>query len=515
MKLTLTNPDESLNNTKTGNIAFLIFLMFYSVYLIFLANKLGLSYDEPYSLHTSANKLSEVIRLSYQFEFQPPGYFLILSLWRKLNEGIFFARLLSLIFTFFSAFFLYKVIRLIFNNIYSKWIVVLFLLNPFTVWSSMEIRLYSFIVLLAILSFYLFYLIYFFQKNNLKLFFVIISTVGVYTQYFFVFLIISFAVVLFLRKEWSSFFNYILLSFLIALLFIPNLFFIREQFNASVNTITDYTIYERFKSVVLSSLEFFISKSSLGIGSLGRWALRIGFISLYIITFYNLYKSKISEKGREFINLRYMVILTIFPLFCFIIFFSLTNLIFDIKYLSIAFPFHILLLSAFGIYEKKIRNIFYFLYSVFFLLLLLNYPKSNYVRSQDYKSVAEYIEKIKTENEPVLFINNDLSIGFKQYYKKECLFITLPEIQFNYNAFSTHLQDTTELSQLIKNIRSDSPSFLTITKTDLAYLYKRELTNNIIDSYLINNFIIPVDTTFEGFHEYDFVRLRRIIRKYP
>lgn len=494
------------------NMFFFIFVIIYSIYLIFLSNKMGLSYDEPYSLYTSANKLFEVIRLSYQFEYQPPGYFVILSLWRKINDGIMFARLLSLIFTFLSAFLLYKTVRLIFEKTFTKWIVVIFLINPFTVWSSVEIRLYSFVVLLSILAFYLFYLIYFFNKSNLKIVFVIISTLGVYTQYFFVFLVISFAVILLLSKKWPCFFNYLLLSIIIAILFIPNLFFINEQLNASTNTVVDYSFYDRFKSIVLASMEFFVSKTSLGIGSIGRWILRVGFIILYFVTFYKFYIFYKDEKAHDFINLRFVAILTIFLLFSFILLFSLTNLIFNIKYLSITFPFHILLLAAFGIFEKRIRTVFYILYTVFFIFILLNNQKPNYIKSHDYKSVAEYIQQIQIENEPVLFINNDLSIGFRQYFKNDKSLFNLPEIQYNYNAFRNHLKDTTELNQLINNVRYDSNSFLVVTKTDLAYLYTRELKNSMIDSWLINNYLIPIDTTFKGSHKEDYVRIRRIVK---
>src|SRR5437870_9561843 len=74
------------------------FLIAYACILIFLCYTLNIWEDESYSLHTTSNSLAMVIRQSYYFEAQPPVYFLLLSLWRHVDSGIFFARLLSLLF---------------------------------------------------------------------------------------------------------------------------------------------------------------------------------------------------------------------------------------------------------------------------------------------------------------------------------------------------------------------------------------------------------------------------------
>ncbi|KAF0236772.1 MAG: hypothetical protein FD181_2461 [Prolixibacteraceae bacterium] len=512
MKLDSSNSDYRLNITKMGNFAFLFFVILYSVYMIFLAYKLDLSYDEPYSLHTSANNLTEVVLLSYQFEFQPPAYFVILSLWRTINEGIIYARLLSLIFTFLSAFYIFKITRLIFDKIYTRWFIVLFLLNPFTVYASVEIRLYSMLIFLTILAFYLFYLIYFFERNNLKIVFVIISTIGVYTQYFFVFLIISFAVILLYTKKWRYLFNYILLSFIIALLFIPNLIFLTEQFAVYHDSLMNYTFFDRVKSVIMSSMEFFSIATGLHAGRIGRWIIRITFISFYVLTFWKFYiKNKITE-SQDFRNLRYILLQTIFLSVIFIAAFSFTDLVFAIRYVTILFPFHILLLVIFGIYSPKIRDFIYLIFAAFLLMNVATTFKTPYKKSYDFRSIANYAQKNQLENEPVLFLNNDLMLGLKHIYENDESFISLPEFQYNHNLYTNYVKDTTELNELITKIKSGSPSFLLITGTDLGYLRNKDLTNEMIDNYLKNNFTIPVDTVMEGNLPVDFMRIRRIIK---
>lgn len=513
MKINSAYFSGNTSSNKAGNISFIIFLVLYFVYLIFLANKLDLSYDEPYSLHTSSNSLSDVVSLSYQFEFQPPAYFVILSLWRKINDGIFFARLLSVIFTFISAFYLYKTVRLIFSNIYSKWLIIIFLLNPYTVWGSTETRLYSLLVLLTIISFYLFYQIYFFDKKNLKVLFVLFSTVGVYTQYFFVFLIISFAVILLLNKNWSYFFNYIFLSILIALLFIPNLIFISEQIAVNQDTLMEYTFPARIKSVVMSSFEFFGIEKMSFLGHIGRWIFRLIFVSVYIMTLYIFYKKNKIDKISDYRNYGFTLIQLIVLFVIFTSAFAYADLVYAIRYISILFPFHIFLLVIYGTFNSGNRNLFYGFYSAILVIALLFTFKTPYLKSYNFKSIAKYLQSNQVPNEPIIFLNNDLTLGLNHLYEKKESFINIPEFQYNYNLYTNYIKDTVQLNEQIKSLPGNSQSYLLISGTDLGYLRNKDLTNDMIDSYLGENYIISVDTILEGNLPVDFIRIRRLIKK--
>ena len=512
MKKKVTRFSGEINLAKAGNYAFVIFLMFYAIFLVFLAQKLDLSYDEPYSLHTTSNSLSEVVSLSYRFEFQPPAYFVVLSFWRKINDGIFFARLLSIIFTFFSAFFLYKSVKLIFNNIYSKWLIVIFLLNPYTVWSGTETRLYSFLVLLTILAFYLFYLIYFFNRNNLKTAFVIISTIGVYTQYFFVFLIMSFAVVLLFTKNWRSFLNYILLSIIVAILFIPNLFFLGEQFSVNQDTLVEYTMPSRIKSVIMSTFEFFAIEKFTFLGHYSRWIFRFLFVTIYAISLYLFLKNKGKEGNSDVLNYRFVSVQLIVLFIIFTSSFIFADLVYAIRYVTILYPFHIILLVIIGIYGKTIKNLIFGVYAVLLIVALFSTFKAPYLKSYNFKSIAEYTDRIHSEKEPILFLNNDLTLGLRHISKNEASFINLPEFQYNYNLYTNYVQDTVQLNNLINTIENNTKSYLIITGTDLGFLRNKDLTNEMIDSYLKNNFNISRDTIFEGKIPVDFMRVRRIER---
>jgi hypothetical protein len=325
-------------------------------------------------------------------------------------------------------------------------------------------------------------------------------------------LIISFAIVLFVTREWRSFFNFILVSFLVALLFIPNLFFIQEQFAAFPNTLVEYSFYDRIKSLIVSSSEFFVVNQGFYFGRSGRWLVRFVFVSFFIITYYKFYLKDKTEESQDFKFYRIALMQTILLLIIFIAFFSFTNIVYATRYMAILFPFHLILLAVFGIYNTRTKNI---IYSVYAALLLVNLTidfKPPYTKSYDFKSIAGYTQRIQMENEPILFVNNDLTLGLKHIFESDKTFISLPEFKFDYSLYTNYVKDTTELNQLIKNVKSNSPSFLIVTGTELGYLRNKDLTNSMIDNYLINNYNIPIDSTFEGFYKEDYVRVRRIIK---
>ena len=131
------------NQKWTNTLSFIGFLAIYATFLIYTSSILNLSEDETYTLNTSSRGFSGVIHQSYNFEAQPPFYFILLSWWRLLCHGVFFAKLFSILCIGLSACYFYRLVPLFSEKKNSKWMVAIFLLNPFTVWAALEMRLYS------------------------------------------------------------------------------------------------------------------------------------------------------------------------------------------------------------------------------------------------------------------------------------------------------------------------------------------------------------------------------------
>ena len=159
-------PELNLSKKKLGNLLFLAFLITYGILLIYTANKINIAEDEIYTLNTSSHTFLKLINQSYYFEYQPPFYFLVLSWWRTVSSEIFFIKLFSIFCIGISAYFFHKVVIQISSKKVAKWMVVIFLLNPFTVWAALEIRLYAFLMMLSVLAIY--YFLRFHFENNKK-----------------------------------------------------------------------------------------------------------------------------------------------------------------------------------------------------------------------------------------------------------------------------------------------------------------------------------------------------------
>jgi len=503
--------NDKLTSKKNTNALFFLLLTIYTIYMLFLCQKLSIWQDEAYSLSTTANSFSKVIYLSYHFEGQPPMYFIILTMWRKINDGIFFARLLSLIFTFISAFVLNRIGKLIFKEIWSKWLIAIFLLNPFTIWSSLEIRLYSFLIMLAFIAIYIFYQIYFYNRKKNKVIFIIISLLGIYTQYYFVFLIISLSILLLFSKGKTLFFDFCIWFIPVVLLFLPNLLFIGDQYEMHNNTQVDYTILNRVRYIFATPLGFFSGfANDVTYGRLLGWFFRLFFVPFFFVSLYKLYLEHKKQEFEDSLSIFQIFIPIIIILAIFLIIFASSNLIYDSRYMSISYPFHCLLFATFGIFNKDIQKIVYTAIITYFVFLLIIIYRPPYLKTDDNKSLSTFVQNIENPNEPILFRDKSIVLSFNQYYLGRNSLNTIPQLKFDYNFFNDDLKDTIEFKNEFAKISGKSKSILFITGNDLGFTTKKTLTNTLIDRFLRFNYQISLDTVFKGKKEVNNLRIRRL-----
>ena len=504
---------NKLKIEKFEDYIFFLFLILYTSFLLFISNRMVIGEDEAYTLSTTSFSLLKVIKLSYSFEGQPPVYFVIISIWRLINNSLFFARILSLLFTLLSAFVLDKLVYLISRKIYSRWIIVLFLLNPFTVWASIEVRLYSMLILISTTTIYLFYLIYFHDHKKYKFFFFLVALLGIYTQYYFVFLIISLSILLLLAKGWRHFFNFCLFAIPLAILFLPNLSFIKDQFEMHNNTQISHTLFQTSRAIFSTPFYFFVSSGDLANGRNWAWIMRIIFIILFVFSVYQFQRAYKNKKNQDFIKIIGILVPTVIILVIMLLVYGFSNLIYDYKYMTIVFPIYCLLYGIFNILDHNLKNYIYGFFCFFFIVVLINTYKSPYIKIVDFKSIVEFTQRTEYENEPILFHCKTIVLKFKYYYKGNNSLNPLPPLKFDYNYYNDDLKDTIELDQSIKNVYKNSKTVLLITGNDMGFTKKMELTNEMINRYINNNYIVQIDTTFKGKIIDDNIRVRRLFDK--
>lgn len=507
MKLFANTPKEKSFN----KLIFIGFLFFYTCILLYLCYRVTIWEDESYSLITSSQKILKVIASSYDFEGQPPVYFVLLALWRTIDSGIFFARLFSIVSIGVASYFFYQIIIQISDKINPKWMVILFLLNPFTVWAALEIRLYAFLIFLSTTAIY-FFIRYFKQSDNKYLYFFLINClVGIYTQYFFAFLIISLALFSLLFKTRKFFVKLCLYLIPVAILSLPNLAFLPNQLSMVQSHKIDYLGMESALTVLHS-----IPRLIIGIEIVPGYHLRllIGTSYFFVLTLtYLIFLKKYNSKNLPILKIFTNIVYTVsFLVILFVLSVLFTGIFYRDKYMTIAFPLFMLLFLVFQLYKPFIRNTINSIISIYFLLLLLlrySYP----IKEYNFPEVARVIDKIEQRKEPILFYNKNLLPPFRFYYHGKNELYALPPLKFDHTYYDDNIKDTSELKFEIKKIDPSNNSFILITNNISSFKYNLHLNNRIINDFFKSNYNIKFDTTILGRNENQNLRIRRLVNK--
>ena len=491
-----------------SRIYFILFLVVYFIVLLYLANKVFIWEDESYSLHTSANKLSKVISLSYTFEGQPPVYFVLLAIWRSVNSGIFFARLLSIIFIAGSAFYFKKLTALFTKNNDNKWLVVVFLLNPFTVWAALEIRLYALVILLSTIIIYYFFRYFIVGRKKDLVILLAFSLFGLYTQYFIGFLVTSFAVTLLIFKGRQSFVQFCLYCIPVAILFLPNFIFLPDQLSMA-RTHLQVNAAHIF-DVLRTPQDFLLSLNTISLPQFARWLIKIPLLLLFLLAFFKLLNEK-NNFTSSYLQLLKVVLLILFVcVLLYIILVPLLSLIFQEKYMIMTFSTFTLFYSLWEVLPWK--KIAYTLISVYFVCLLAikyQYPEKTY----NFNQVAHFIEKVELKNEPILFYGKSIVPPFEYYYKGANPLFPLPPINYDKNYYEERITDTTDLIKQIESINYPSNSFLLVTESITGFKYKQSLTKALIEKALYNRYNVIFDSTFYSRNSENYLHIQRLGRK--
>ena len=170
-----------------------------------LAFSLNIWVDEASTLHTTQHGFVQTFRSLFTDEKQAPLYFLLMSCWRKLDDSIIFARLFSILGSLLAIGAFSRLARRIWDEKTAIFITAVFALHPYLFWASLEIRLYSLVILITCLLFSFFY-DGFLSENSAagksRIYFVGTAIAALYTNYYLGSLLVGgFAALLMLRAK--------------------------------------------------------------------------------------------------------------------------------------------------------------------------------------------------------------------------------------------------------------------------------------------------------------------------
>lgn len=501
---------NQINETAGNkNVIFYTFLFLYSGILFYLCSQLNVWVDETYTLNTTSRNLKEVISQAYNFEGQSPVYFVILSFWRYISSTVFFARLFSVCCVGTAAWLFYRLVNLVAGNGSSKWLVVIFLLNPFTVWAALEIRLYAFVLLLSVATIYSFFLFYTKNKSKYLFLFLAVCVVGVYTQYFFTLLIAALAFAVLVFKGWKACLKFCLYLLPVVLLFLPNLFFLQEQVRLAQTEKIDYSLTGKFILALHSPQNLLLSLQMVSLDKKIRWLISAVFFAAVFFAYFKWYKTARVNKGPYFEIINVVILsVAVFVLLLSIVV-TVIGVDYQDRYLTVSFPLFILVFTLFNIHSVLNQRLIFTVVAGFYITLLtINY--SSMVKQYDFKSLANYIDTIEKEDEPVLVYHGTVSLSLKYYYKGQNRIVPLPDtVKYNSDTFLGEIKDTLELKQSIEAVNTTTQSYLLVT--DLAeQKYAADANRKIINDYLNAHYTISLDTLFYGRSKDRPLRIRRL-----
>ncbi len=151
--------------------------------------KYNLWYDEVFSLFEVMFNFNRII--GYHFWTTPPLFKFLLYFWKFLGKSEFILRLLPALFGIFSVLIIYQVGKTLFDKRTGLISALLLSISPFHIYYSQELRAYTLVVFLALLSSY--YLHSLLKKNQLLswICFVIFTTLCLYSNNIAVFLLVA------------------------------------------------------------------------------------------------------------------------------------------------------------------------------------------------------------------------------------------------------------------------------------------------------------------------------------
>jgi len=188
-----------------------------------LAAALNLWVDEAYTLQSTGDGLAHAVRRAVNFELQPPFYFVLLTLWRSMNDSAFFARLFSILCTGSTIAVTASLARRYLPGIRPALAAAVVGLNPLTVFAAVEARFYALALLLSALLLLLFHDGYVSDKPSpvARLWYTLAAVVALYTFYFLGFLLVACGAALLVLQRRQAIRSYLISMVVVGALFAP------------------------------------------------------------------------------------------------------------------------------------------------------------------------------------------------------------------------------------------------------------------------------------------------------
>ncbi len=379
----------------------------------------GLRLDESQSIWQTSHSLKETLFLVAQ-DVHMPLYHIIFHFWTIIfgtsTEAI---RALSFIFFLASFPFIYLLARTVVSRPWALTVVGLIVLSPFVNWYANEARMYALLGLMSIISQYLFIRIMRGQKNTWP-WYVVVSIIGAYSHYFFMFNLIAQAIFfLFARKKFpkKSFIKFIGTAVAVGAAISPWIVYF-VSLGAASNTKPNIARPEPIDFFNVYS-QFLFGFQSITVNTIliALWPLLVVVALLMVKRFY-----------KPNLAVSYLVVAAFIPVLLAFILSFIVNPFFLSRYMIAAvIPLYILIAWILSRYSKRTAIITVSLIALLTGGLYMNQTFNNEAAvRENYKYVAQDIATKATPSDIIVMSSPFTVYPFEYYYKGTTQIRTLP-----------------------------------------------------------------------------------------
>ena len=278
---------------KKQTLIVLALMAIHVIIAVPLAYHLNIWVDEASTLYATQSGFWAAFQTAAAEQKQAPLYFWIVSLLRYLNDSIFFARLLSVICSLAAIWLFSGLASRILKPAAALAMTAFFALHPFLFWASVEIRVYSLVILLTVVLFSAFFAAFVNDDKTgpdrrrlyPKLWFLAVVIVSLYTNYYLGFVVAGLGFALVVSGRWRDVGNYSLLMVVAGIAFLPMLVELRAEFIAKTGGFVEprslsdglRAIWNHVLTFVLPS-EIFPGEDQTVFSIIRVWIVRVAFL---------------------------------------------------------------------------------------------------------------------------------------------------------------------------------------------------------------------------------------------
>ncbi|MDX1907705.1 MAG: glycosyltransferase family 39 protein [Bacteroidia bacterium] len=490
---------------KAGGLQrlFIIFLIANLLLACPLAYYLNLRSDEGYAMDTSSRDLGYAVYQAIHFELQAPFYFGLLSIWRKLHDSVFFARLLSIIFIVSTAFMIREIGKRYLPQVHPAWMVGVFLFNPVTIYTEVDARCYALVLLLVASMLVFLYDGFLAEKPQLRarLAYMILATIALQTHYYTGFFLAAAGGTLLVHGKWKAFGQYCLMMVVPAIGLGILAQYMSAQYAQKVRQADPNNLLESLVYLVDLADNFLLATDKFEIVSLGlRWAVR-GVLALLILTPFVIYFRQIRLGDLLADNRKYIITIALNMMGCYALIYMIWGEEFVVfKFLS---PFLTpIIFTAFSLIELLRSKRMLALYTTLILLCYGVALKQYYtpaIKSDDYKGVAQYLTEQSQPGQPILIFENIHEMLLKYYYHGPNQLVALP-YPIDFSQPWGHERWVLQSEEQVKGVFDTLPADMTtcwLVTHDQEVIKSVSLNHHFLESYVAQHYDVVSTLHFE------------------